>query len=530
MKSLVRRLIALLAVIALQTAFLCGCGNDVRWAEEAPEPMFSAPVFVTPNVTEAPAQRKGDGVLTLNYASGFSMNPFITSSETNLLLAGLLYEPMIHVTPGFRTEPGVLSSWTQEAGILFKFTLRSGARFSDGSDISNWDVLYSLNRARENGSHYQARLRDIEEAFIEGSSIVIRLREANPSFPVRLDIPVVKEGTAYSDLPVGSGPYVFTATNSGAVLNASLTYPDSKNLPLQTIELVSLPQEQLNSAFSDGTVDMLVSSTGTDVAFLVPGDSERRYLDTSIFHYLIVSQDSRPLADVRRRRLVSAALNRNSISALLGGNAALAPISMSTGLVSNSWTEEWLPKDLETFKIDILTEDYDGDGVLEYFVDGEPTDLVLRLLYCSDSSSSTLAASRIRTDLQGVGISIVLVPAEMGEYKRILRSGDYDLCLASVRLTSDFDLTPLLCSSGSLYCGGCSNELQQAVVAFRSAEEEDREEYARILCLLLAQECPILPICFSRNVLVIGRGVAQGLDPTWTDPYRNPMDWIPGNI
>jgi hypothetical protein len=118
----------------------------------------------------------------------------------------------------------------------------------------------------------------------------------------------------------------------------------------------------------------------------------------------------------------------------------------------------------------------------------------------------------------------------MGEYKRILRSGDYDLCLASVRLTSDFDLTPLLCSSGSLYCGGCSNELQQAVVAFRSAEEEDREEYARILCLLLAQECPILPICFSRNVLVIGRGVAQGLDPTWTDPYRNPMDWIPGNI
>ena len=522
--------IVLLAVIALTFSILSGCSGDSRWAEEAPEPMFSAPIFITPTVTEAPAQRKGDGVLTLNFASGYSMNPFVTNSETNLFLSGLLFETMITVAPGFRAEPGVLAEWSEEAGILFKFTLRSGARFSDGSDIRNWDVLYSLNRARENGSHFQSRLTDIEEAFIEGSSIVIRLKEANPSFLLRLDIPVVKEGTAYSDLPVGSGPYVFSKTNTGAELTASITYPNSKDLPLQTIALVDLPQEQLNAAFSDGTVDMLVSGTGTDVAFLVPGDSDRRYLDTSIFHFLFVSQDSRALADPHRRRLVSAALNRNSISALLGGSVSLSPISMSTGLVSNSWMEDWLPKDLEAFKIDILTEDYDGDGILEYFVDGEPRDLILRLLYCADSSSSTLAASRIKTDLQGVGISIILVPAEMSEYRSMLRSGDYDLCLASVRLTSDFDLTPLLCSGGSMYYGGCSSELQQAVKAFRSAEEGEREECARVLCILLAQECPILPICFGRNVLVIGRGVAQGLSPTWTDPFRNPMDWIPGSI
>ena len=525
-----RTLVAVITAFALFISVFCGCGNDSRWAEAAPEPMSSAPIFVTPNVTQAPSQRKGDGVLTLNYASDFSMNPFITQSETNLLLSGLLYEPMISVAPGFHAEPGLLAEWTVEAGVLFKFKLRSGARFSDGTDVRNWDVRYSLNRARENGSHFQARLTDIEEAFIEGSNIVIRLREANPSFLLRLDVPVVKEGTAYSDLPVGSGPYVLTETNSGAELVANLTYPGSKDMPLQSISLIDLPQEQLNAAFSEGTVDMLVSGTGTDVAFLVPGDSDRRYLDTSIFHFLIVSQDSRPLADPYRRRLVSAALNRNSISALIGGSAALTPISMSTGLVSNTWAEDWLPKDLEAFKIDILTEDYDGDGILEYFVDGEPRDLTLRLLYCSDSSSSTLAANRIRTDLQGIGISIILVPAEMSEYRSMLRSGDFDLCLAAVRLTADFDLTPILCSSGSMYCGGCSNELQQAVKAFRAAEEEERKECAKILCILLAQECPILPLCFGRNVLVIGRGAAQGLSPTWTNPFRNPMDWIPGSL
>ena len=519
----------LLGMLLLLSFFLCGCSSEAL-TEVVPEPMFSAPVFNTPAATEVPSQRKGDGVLTLNYAEDFSLNPFVSKSEANRQIAGLLYEPMVSVAPGFKAEPGILSSWTHEAGILFRFTIQTGLRFSDGSEVRNWDVLYSLNRAREDGSHYQSRLTDIAEAYVEGSTLVIRLKEANPSFPLRLDIPVVKEGSAYSELPIGSGPYVLTRDNDGAVLTASITYPDYQELPLQSIALTSLPQEQLNAAFSDGTVDMLVSSTGTDVAFLVPGDAEKRYLDTSIFHFLIVSPDSRPLSDLDRRKLVSAALNRNSIGALLGGSATLLPISMAIGYVSSAWAEDLLPKDLEAFKIDILTEDYDGDGVLEYFVDGEPRDLILRLLYCSDSSASTLAANRIRTDLQGIGISVALVPAEMSEYKSILRSGDYDLCLAALRLTSDFDLTQLLCSSGSVYCGGCSSEVQQAALAFRSAEEEQRAECAEKLCALLTEQCPIMPICFGRNVLVVGRGVAQGLSPTWTDPYRLPMDWIAGNI
>ena len=120
-----------------------------------------------------------------------------------------------------------------------------------------------------------------------------------------------------------------------------MTYQEK--LPLQSISLVSLPREQLNTAFSDGTVDMLATAAGTDAAFLVPSDAERRYLDTSILHFLYVSPDSRALSDPDRRRLVSAALNRNSIGALLGGNAALTPINPACGYVRSTWAEEYLP-------------------------------------------------------------------------------------------------------------------------------------------------------------------------------------------
>lgn len=517
-----------LAALLLAAVMLCGCSTG-PWTEVVPDPMFSAPVFVTADVTEAPA-RQGDGVLTLEYAADYSMNPFISMSEANLQLSWLLFEPMVRVTPGFRAEPGVFDSWTDEAGVVFRFTVREGLRFSDGSEVRSWDVLYSLNRAREEGSHYRARLSDIAETFMEGSTIVVRLRDPNPSFPLRLDIPVVKEGTAYSDLPIGSGAYVLSKDETGSVLKASITYPGGAKLPLQTISLVSLPQEQLNAAFSDGTVDMLVAYTGTDVAFMVPGDAERRYLDTSILHFLCVSPESRALAAPERRRLISAVLNRNSIASLLGGSASLLPISQATGYVSSSWIEEWVPKDLEAYKIEILTEDYNGDGILEYFVSGEPRDLELSLLYCSDSSSSALAAGRIAADLQGFGITVNTMPLEWEDYRSTMRRGGYDLCLASVRLSSDFDLTSLLCSGGNLYVGGCSNELQQAAKEFKSAEPEDRETYAKALCSVLAQECSILPLCFSRSVLVMGRGVARGLEPTWTDPYRESMNWVPGNI
>ena len=517
-----------LAALLLSAAIFCGCSTG-DWAEVVPEPVFSAPVFVTANVTEPPT-REGDGVLTLNFAADFSMNPFVSQSEANLQLCWLLYEPMVSVAPGFHAEPGVFASWTEEAGVVFHFTVQEGLRFSDGSEVRGWDVLYSLNRAREEGSHYRTRLADIAETFVEGNTVVIRLKASNPSFPLRLEIPVVKEGSAYSDLPIGSGPYVLTKDETGSILKASLTYPDSASLPLQSISLISLPQEQLNGAFSDGTVDMLVAQTGTDVAFMVPGDAERRYLDTSILHFLSVSPNSRALAAPERRRLISSVLNRNSIAALLGGSSTVLPISQATGYVSASWIEEWVPKDLEAYKIEILTEDYNGDGILEYFVEGEPRDLELSLLYCSDSSSSTLAANRIITDLQSFGITVKPMPMEMEEYRRTMRNGGYDLGLASVRLSTDFDLTSLLCSGGSLYMGGCSEALQQAARDYKSAEPEDREAYAKALCSQLAQEGTILPLCFSRSVLVMGRGVARGLEPTWTNPYRLPMKWVPGNI
>ena len=523
-RSNVLRIVALLLSITILSS--CTAGT---WSEIAPDPVFSAPVFVTADVTEAPA-REGDGVLTLNYAADFSMNPFVTQSEANRQLSWLLFEPMVRIAPGFQAEPGVFSEWTDEAGVLFRFTVGDGLRFSDGSEVSSWDVLYSLNRAREEGAYYRSRLSDIAETYMEGSTVIIRLKEPNPSFPLRLDIPVVKEGSAYSDLPIGSGPYVLTNDGAGSVLKASITYPGNAELPLQTISLVSLPQEQLNAAFSEGTVDMLVSSTGTDVAFMVPGDAERRYLDTSILHFLCVSPYSGPLAAPERRRLISAALNRSSIASFMGGSASLLPISQATGYVSSSWAEEWIPKDLEAYKIEILTEDYNGDGILEYFVGGEPQDLELTLLYCSDSSASSLAANRIVTDLQSIGIVITALPMEMDEYRKAMRNGNYDLCLASVRLTTDFDLTSLLCSGGNLYVGGCSNELQRAVRDFKSAELEERGTFAQSLCSILAQECPIIPLCFRRNVLVMGRGVARGLEPTWTDPYRQPTKWIPGNI
>ena len=517
-----------LIAVFLLLALLCGCSTG-PWTEVLPDPIITAPVFVTADVTEAPS-RQGDGVLTLNYAANFSMNPFVSQSETNLQLSWLLFEPMVQVTPGFHAEPGVFASWTEEAGVLFRFTVREGLRFSDGSEISSWDVLYSLNRAREEGSHFRSRLSDIAEAFMEGGDVVIRLKEPNPSFPLRLDIPVAKEGTAYSDVPIGSGPYVLTKDNTGSILKASITFRGSAELPLQTISLVSLPQEQLNAAFSEGTLDMLVANTGTDVAFMVPGDAERRYLDTTILHFLCVNTNSRALSVPERRRLINAALNRNSVASILGGSSSYFPISHATGYVNSSMIDEWIPKDLEAYKIEILTEDYNGDGILEYFVGGEPKDLELSLLYCSDSSSSSLAANRIITDLESIGITMTAVPLETEEYFSAMRNGRYDLCLTSVRLNSDFDLTALLCSGGKLYVGGCSNELQKSVKEFKYAEPEDRGSYAQALCGILAEECPILPLCFTRTVLVTGRGVARGLEPTWTDPYREPMNWVPGNI
>ena len=295
-------------------------------------------------------------------------------------------------------------------------------------------------------------------------------------------------------------------------------YPDREDLPFQRIELKYFAAEEQASAFASGELDLLVSDPGVTGQSSFEG-AVRRSLPTTILYYLGVNPSCEPLSDPARRRLVNAAINRGSLSGILGGEATLLPLHPLLPESDEDAAKAWIPRDIGAYCIEILTEDYDEDGILEYFRDGVPTDFTFKLLVCSENEAGTAAARSIADDLKNKGIRIELRLVNETEFIQAVKSRDYDMFLASTRLTSDFDLTRLYQDYGDDMLYTLARDL-------RSSEGEERMMIASELCAYSAECCRVIPLVFQRRILYSRQGSVREMDPNWTDPFRNITAWV----
>ncbi|MBR4703835.1 MAG: hypothetical protein IKO91_08315 [Oscillospiraceae bacterium] len=423
------------------------------------------------------------------------------------------------ITPDFQAKPALCTAWSsQDGGMTFTLELRQDVCFSDGTPMSAWDAAYSLNRAREETSGYAGRLRCIRDVSVTGSGLTVSLTSPLPSFPLRLDIPVVKEGTAYRDLPLGSGPYVLSEEDGQALLPNP--FRDKSSLPYERIELRSFAAEEVLAALTAGSLDLLVGDPGALNPSVVEG-AVRRSLPTSILYYIALNPRCEALAAPERRRLVNACLDRGSLSSILGGEAALIPVNPALPEYDVTEARAWIPRDIASYCIDILTEDYDGDGTLEYFREGTPVPLSFQLLVCSENEAAMAAARSMADDLRAQGISMELRLLSESEFLRAVRNGEYEAYIASMRLTADHDLS-------SLYQGIGDDLLRLFAEEYRSSEGEGRFQAASSLGAYSAECSLVLPLCFLKRAIWFPQGAIENMEPSWTDPFRNLAEWNVG--
>ncbi len=514
-----------LLLILFAFLLLCACSLTPPAATAKPTPTPELPEYPSaPTARPITVQEDwpDDGRFTLRYADDAALNPFSCGTEVNRLLSSLLFEPLICVSADFRPESALCTDWTTtDAGRTFELTVREGVRFSDGSDMSYWDLMYSLNRAKEETSFFCDRLKNVTDISWTGEKLRITLSSPQPAFPVLLDVPIVKEGSAYRSLPVGSGPYVFQSDESGAYLVPNPYSPKAEKLPFERIELKYFAVEELASAFASGEVDLLVSDPGVMGQSGFEG-AVRRSLPTTILYYVGVNPACEPLSDPARRRLVNAAINRGSLSGILGGDATLTPLHPLLPEYDADAAKSWIPADLGEYCIEILTEDYNGDGTLEYFRDGVPTDFSFKLLACSENEAGTAAARSIADDLKSKGIRIELRLLNETEFVQAVKRRDYDMFLGAMRLTADFDLTQLYRDYGD-------DMLMKLAQDLRASEGEERFLIASELCSYSAECCRVLPLVFQRRVVYSRQGSVRETDPSWTDPFRNITAWVTAN-
>ena len=413
--------------------------------------------------------------------------------------AGIVYKTVRRMQETFGTDPRDLRA----------------ASFSDGTSVTARDVVNALRRA-QTSARYSGRLAEVSDIWVSNGAVRISLTTDNRSFVSRLDIPIVKSGTESSTFPIGTGPYAYSG-EGGAHLAKNASWWQGKALPLDRIELTACKDtDSVSYAFYAREIQLLFCDlTGADTSN-VYGSGDYTDAATSIMQYLCLNTRRAPFDDPAVRRAVTLGVDRaGCVSAFLLGHgmAAHFPLSPASDLY---------PKELETA--------YSPDGyasALEAAGLHTGKTRSLTLLVNQENSFKVSTAQKIAAGLSQYDLQVTVQALPNEEYLQALQNGDFDLCFCEVKLTADWDLRPLLQSYASLNFGGYADpETDQLLAGLCAAEPAGRAAAMTDLCRKLADQAPIVPVCFKSYSVLLPAGAAlQPITPTAANPFCGISDW-----
>lgn len=119
----------------------------------------------------------------------FSLDPY-TRQETFLQsFDANIYEPLVRRGRDLQIEPALAVSWHQEAPDRWRFDLRHGVKFQDGTPFTADDVVFSFGRARAPSSEIAtalAAIRSVDK--IDDFTVDITTDEPDPILPEELPL------------------------------------------------------------------------------------------------------------------------------------------------------------------------------------------------------------------------------------------------------------------------------------------------------------------------------------------------------
>ena len=509
-----KRALCLLLALPLLAALLSGCSRSID--NSGYIPTGDAILMEGEEPTEAEEEEDAQN-LVLAYYPDRSLNPIFGSDYTNRVLMSLMYQGLFAVDNEKNVTPILCSGYKVSANNRnWTFYLEEGATFSDGTKVTAADVVATYQQAMEN-DYYKYRfykhLLNVEAT--EDGGILFQMGTDFQNLPLLLDVPIVKASdvnkTAPGEVPIGSGPYVFVETSSGAALQRD---PDwwcgALKIPARDLSIslvaVSSPSE-VRDAFQFGgenSVSVVCTNPMSDSFAGYRCDYELWEIESGYMLYIGCNiLYSVHFDDGTLRTFLIYGVDRESLaeSAYNGlVDAVTLPCTPSASYYNKSLAAKYAYDRMKF--IDKLS------GYRIPQKDGK--DKEMRLLVNSDDSARTRIAREIASNLTDLGLPCTTLEATGSTFQNILVAGSYDIYLGMTRLSPTMDLTEFFRPYGIMGRGGLANEILYNM-CLKTLEDTGNfyNFYQK-----LAEDGRIIPLMFGYYNVYAHRGELPDLNPS----------------
>ena len=505
-----KKWIALLLAAVMVCGLFSGCGSD---GEKAYVPTGDAILLEGQDPEDIIRDEEEIQELTLAYYPDRSMNPLIGNNYVNRVLFSLIYQGLFSVDSKNNTHPILCSNYQVSSdNMVYTYYVDPEATFSDGTRVTIEDVFATYEAARA-GGYYKGRFTHVNSIDLDPSGgITFTLNTPYANFSILLDVPIVKASEVEAEHPVGSGPYKFSKSLSGAHLSKVNSWWCDVKLPTnaESIALIeATSQGQLRDEFEFGDLGLSIANPMFDSFENYRCDYELWNVENGVFLYLGVNVGYSEYfeTDVLRKALTYAIDRETLIEENYRGMAQPATLACSPGspYYSQSLAEKY-GYDAMKF-IDLI-----AGFQIPKNEDGK--EQRLRLLVNSDDSARLRTARDIADALTEMGIpcgTLEYGTAGGGTtFEQVLRAGTYDLYLGQTKLSVTMDLSEFFRPYGNLSFGGITdNTIYQKC---RDALANSGNYYN--LHELVANDGKIIPVAFGSYSVFAERGLLTKLSPS----------------
>jgi len=428
----------------------------LKWGGAGLAAAAATPAIWTPTQAQTP---KRGGTLSLRLWDPPHFDPHLTISYKTNVLYTFSHSRLLKFKAGPAVQPGTFTlegdlaeSWTQPNDTTYIFKLRKGVRWHNkppvnGRELTADDVKYTFDRfVNEKGNAYRSMMAALDKVeVVDKYTVKMTLKEPYVWFldmvanPMALAIIAREAVEKFGDLKkseavIGTGPWMLDSYRP----NVGLTYvrnPDYFVTGLPYIDKVEVNVDEDNAsrmaAFIAGKYDLGWENAGvigrTDWVQIKDTLRQRRpklqsmEYPTSQLNHIYMRTDKPPFSDVRVRRAISLAFNRQGVLDATAEGVGIFNPAVPAGL------KEWA-----------LPVDQLGEGAQYYKFDparakkllaeaGYPNGFPATISYATYGSTALVDALQLLLKyLKDIGIDAKPIQQEYGAYISTTFYGKYE--------------------------------------------------------------------------------------------------------